>query len=135
MTVLFKVPPVEPNGDLLTLEAKPYGVVTLTRGDRVFLWWSETQGGAGLVGHGLCHEARFDGIVWRAAVEVIDDRFRGFGKANLANWRNAGCAIPPGTLSAKLYRNSHNKVVAITELEAAFLNEVLEGADVRAPLS
>lgn len=127
MTVLFKVPPVEPDGDLLTLEAKPYGVVTLVRGDRVFLWWSETQGGAGLVGHGLCHEARFDGIVWRAAVEVFDDRFRGFGKGNLAASRNAGSAVPLTTLAAKLYKHSLNKVVAISASEAAFLDSVLGG--------
>lgn len=125
MTVLFKVPPVEPDGDLLTLEAKPYGLATLTRGDRVFLWWSETQGGAGLVGHGLCHEASFDGIVWRAAVEVIDDRFRGFGKADLANWRNAGSDVPLATLAAKLYKHSLNKVVAISASETAFLDAVL----------
>lgn len=127
MTVLFKVPPVEPDGDLLSLEAKPYGMVTLARGDRVFLWWSETQGGAGLVGHGLCHEARFDGIVWRAAVEVIDDRFRGFGKADLANWREARSTVPLATLAAKLYKHSHNKVVAVSASETAFLDSVLEG--------
>lgn len=125
MTVLFKLPPVERDRNLLMLEAKPYGSVAIARGDRVFLWWSEAQRGAGLVGHGLCNEADFEGSYWRVAVEVIDDGFRGFGTADLAKWRNSFADLPEATLAAKLYRHSLNKVVAISDTEAAFLDNVM----------
>lgn len=131
MTVLFKVPPQEVDGDTVTVEARSYGPVHLARGDRVFLWWSEAQGGAGLVGHGLCLAASSQPDGWRAVVEVVTDRHRGFGKAELAPHRSAGRATPSGSLSAKLYRHALNKVVAITSEEERFLDGVLEGVTPR----
>lgn len=49
MTTLFKPPPLSVDGDALKVSAKPNGAVALSPGDRVFLWWSEAQGGAELV--------------------------------------------------------------------------------------
>lgn len=130
MTVLFKVPPQEVSGDVVTLEARSYGLVQLRRGDRVFLWWSEAQGGAGLAGYGLCVEASAQAGGWRAMVEVVTDRYRGFAKANLAPYRDVEDGSPQASLAAKLYRHALNKVVAITPGEEAFLEDLIERASV-----
>lgn len=126
MAVLFKVPPQEVDGDTVALEARRYGPVRITRGDRVFLWWSEAQGGAGLVGYGLCVEASAHADRWHAVVEVVTDRYRGFTKANLAPYRNADDGSPQASLAVKLYRHALNKVVAITPDEEAFLEARIE---------
>lgn len=127
MTVLFKVPPQEVDGDTVTLEARRYGPVQLNRGDRVFLWWSEAQGGAGLAGYGLCVQASAQPNGWRAVVEVVIDHYRGFAKANLAPYRDTDDGSPQALLAAKLYRHALNKVVAITPGEEAFLGALIEG--------
>lgn len=128
MAVLFKVPPQEVVGDTVALEARSYGPVRITRGDRVFLWWSEAQGGAGLVGYGLCIEATAQANGWSAVVEVVTDRYRGFAKATLAPFRDAGDGSPQASLAAKLYRHALNKVVAISPDEEVFLRHLIERA-------
>lgn len=125
MTVLFKVPPVAIDGDIVALEAKSYGAVVIAPGDRVFRWWSETQGGRGLAGYGICMSAQPVGAFWRAEIEAVTNRTIGFGKAALAPFRDAPVPRPEATLSAKLYRHSLNKVVQITPAEEAFLMDLI----------
>ena len=123
MTVLFKVSPPGPfDGDFLRLSARPYGPVRLAAGDRVFFWWSETQKGVGLAGHGLC--VRVLGASGDMTVEVEPIQFAntGFGKQDLAPHRSAGPGTPLGRLAAKLYKNSLNKVVMVDRGEEEFLD-------------
>lgn len=125
MAALFKVPPQGIGGDIVVLSATPYGDVALARGDRVFLWWSESHGGTGLAGHGLClSSSRQIGLIC-AEVEPIVTSYRGFGRAQLRAFRNRPPASPVATLAAKLYRHAHNKVVAITRAEEQFLDRLL----------
>lgn len=112
---------------MVTLEARAHGSVHLRPGDRVFFWWSETQAGAGLAGHGVCVEASESAGRWRAAVEIVTDSVTGFGKAALAPFRDAADGGPHATLAAKLYRHAHNKVLAVTPAEEAFLDRLIEG--------
>ena len=122
MTVLFKSPPVAQDGDRVVVSAKPFGEVTLARGDRIFLWWSEAQGGAGLSGHGLCVSASDGPGLLCAEVEVITLRSRGvgFGRDALRPLRDATDRAPQTSLARKLYRHSLNKAVALTRDEEAF---------------
>jgi len=122
MTVLFKSPPFAQDVDRVVVSAKPFGEVTLARGDRVFLWWSEAQGGAGLSGHGLCASASEGPDLLRAEVEVIALRSEGvgFGRDALRPLRDATDDGPQTSLARKLYRHSHNKAVALTPDEEAF---------------
>jgi hypothetical protein len=126
MTVLFKSPPVAQDGDGLVVSAKPFGEVTLPRGDRVFLWWSEAQGGAGLSGHGLCSSAREGPGLLRAEIKVVALRSEGvgFGRDELRPFRDATDDGPQTSLARKLYRHSLNKAVALTRDEEAFLDRL-----------
>lgn len=124
VTVLFKLPPQVGDGDNLSLTAKPYGHVSLAPGDRVFLWWSEAQGGAGLVGHGICQSATSLPGLLAAEVEpeLISDLGFGFGRDRLQPYRDAAGNAPEATLAKMLYKHALNKVVQITPVEEAFLD-------------
>lgn len=128
MTLLFKVPPpAHSDEDIISLSARTHGLLDWRIEDRVFLWWSEAQGGAGLAGHGLLVHARQAGSLLMAEVEPITLMNCGFNRANLRPFRDATGSDPRVGLAAKLYRHALNKVVAITPAEAAFLDQRLEG--------
>lgn len=126
MTVLFKLPPQASNGDTLAVSAKPYGNVSLAPGDRVFLWWSEAQGGAGLVGYGTCLSTASTSDSVEAVVEPVRVREAGvgFGRERLRPFRDVAGDAPEATLAKTLYKHSLNKVVQISPSEEAFLEEL-----------
>ncbi len=118
MSVLFKVaPPQDCDGDFLRLTAPPYGNVSLMASDRVFLWWSESQKGSGLVGHGLCVQSEQASNLISAIVEPVLLGWTGFGKAQLAPYRSALGDRPLHRLAAKLYSHSLNKVILLDQEE------------------
>jgi hypothetical protein len=131
MAVLFKVPPTPIDGDIVSVTAPRFGVVTLSPGDRVFLWWSEAQGGRGLAGHGLCVSADQEPGPLRAEVEPITLACCGFGRAQLRPFRDTPGASPEATLATKLYAHAHIKAVAISAAEEAFLDAVIARATPR----
>ncbi|MFC3175003.1 hypothetical protein ACFOD9_12155 [Novosphingobium bradum] len=125
MTILYKVAPKSFTGDWLALTAPAYGSVSPQPGEKVFLWWSETQKGTGLGGYGYCvsaHRVRRD---WTSTIEPVVTDFSGFGKADLAPFRHTDGPGPESTFAAKLYRHSLNKVVTLTREEEEFLDAVL----------
>ncbi len=126
MTVLFKLPPQASNGDTLIVSAKPYRNVSLAPGDRVFLWWSEAQGGAGLVGYGTCLSTTSTWDSVEAVVEPVRvrDAGFGFGRERLRPFRDVAEDTPEATLAKTLYKHSLNKVVQISPSEEAFLGEL-----------
>jgi len=126
VTVLFKLPPQASNGDTLAVSAKLYGNVSLAPGDRVFLWWSETQGGAGLVGYGTCLSTASTSNSVEAVVEpvLMRETGYGFGRERLRPFREVAGDAPEATLAKALYKHSLNKVVQISPSEEAFLEEL-----------
>jgi hypothetical protein len=123
MTVLFKVAPTPIDGDVVRVAAPLYGELLLAPGDRIFLWWSEAQGGRGLAGHGVCVSAASIGKkLLQADIEPITLADTGFGRAQLRPHREGRGGAPETTLAAKLYRHALNKVVAISAAEEAFLD-------------
>lgn len=124
MTFLFKAPPAPVEGGTVSVSAKAYRGAQPTSGDRVFLWWTEDRGGRGLSGVGRCLSVHHTQGLVQATVELIalHESGVGFGKAQVAPFRDVESDRPEATLSKKLFRQAHNKVVALTPDEEAFLD-------------
>lgn len=95
-----------------------YGGETVSIGDEIFLWFSETQGGPGLA--------------WQGTVEKVETAnhltvllrcrpIAPLGKADLQPFRDSTEDSAMRSLSEKLYKNSHNKLAALSGDETEFL--------------
>jgi hypothetical protein len=123
MAVLFKVPPpITGIEGPLVLSAKAYESSTVTSGDRVFLWWSETHGGSGLAARGVVVGAIRKSSDWEAKVAVSSEVTRSFSKEDLRPFRDAQSGEPQATLARRLYRHSLNKVTNVDVGEENFLD-------------
>ena len=107
-----------------------YGGRTIAEGDRIFLFASENEGGAGLVARGAVTAAR---AIPRAAgverqtpcvrITVRRDAKakRRLGRAELkpfADWKDGR---PETELNFKFYRQATNKIVGLSDATAAYL--------------
>jgi hypothetical protein len=108
-----------------------YGGKLIAKGDTVFVFASETQGGQGLVARGLVTVA--EGIAKRRGVERQTPRVsvtvartalakRPLGRSDLKPFVEWKDGQPQTELNFKFYRQSTNKIVGISEGAAAFLN-------------
>jgi hypothetical protein len=127
MAFLAKVAqPAEVGGDLLTIRAPGRDMVQPRRGDRIFLWWSEAQGGHGLAARGQIFDARRDGRDWIVQVEPLDRRSRTFGRRDLAPFRDVDDGSALAALARDFYRHSHNKIAPVSIGTEAFLDGYFE---------
>jgi hypothetical protein len=101
-----------------------YGGKQITKGDTVFVFASETQGGRGLVARGVVTKAlavrRKTGVARQTPrVSVWVKRMalarRPLGRAELRAWRGVTDGSGEAELDFKLYRQATNKIVAIGE--------------------
>lgn len=124
MACLFKVAPVPVTEGSVIVAAKPYRRALPEPGERIFLWWTEDADGRGLSGFGECIAVATPPGLVQATVRVgaLDPTGVGFGKAQLAPLRDTESDAPEATLSKKLFRQAHNKVIALTSEEEAFLD-------------
>lgn len=95
----------------------------VTEGNRIFIWTSETQAGAGLsaVGHVTRCEADGHRIVVDVQIEI--DHARQFGLDQIAPYRDVEDGSALSGISKKLHRQSHNKIAALNEQEASLLEQ------------
>lgn len=107
-----------------------YGGKRIAAGDRIYLFASENDGGAGLFGKGVVTSAepmakppgverqtpRVSITVGRTAVAK-----RALGRAELKAFDAWGDGRPETELNFKLYRQATNKIVGISDESAAFL--------------
>lgn len=107
-----------------------YGGKRIAVGDRVFLFASENEGGAGLVACGLVTAAeavpRTPGLARqtpRVGVAVRREALakRPLGRRALKPFADWSDGRPESELNFKLYRQATNKVVGLSEETAAFL--------------
>ncbi len=107
-----------------------YGGKHIAAGDRVYLFDSETQGGAGLVACGVVTEAervpRLPGIERQTprvsiTVQRTGSVLQRLGREELKRFKDWGDARPETELNFKLYRQATNKIVGISASVAAFL--------------
>jgi hypothetical protein len=112
-----------------------YAGKTIKKGDRIFVFASENEGGAGLVAAGVVvsceaiprkrgvarQTPRVSITVRRAALAK-----RPLGRAELKRYSNWDDGRPQTELNFKFYRQATNKIVGISERTAAFLIEHLQ---------
>ena len=109
-----------------------YGGKHIGKGDRIFVFASENEGGPGLIAHGVVTSVKAIGkkrgitrqtprvsiTVRRTAVAK-----RRLRRSELKPFRDWNDGRPETELNFKFYRQATNKIVAISDEAAAFLGE------------
>lgn len=124
----------EPRAKTFTFSAQKtmYGGKHIVKGDTVFIFASENEGGAGLVASGIVTESkptpRKRGIERQAPRVSITIRRtalvkRRLGRAELKPFSNWKDGRPETELNFKFYRQATNKIVGLSNEAAAFLSE------------
>src|SRR5262249_36938789 len=108
-----------------------YGGKHIARGDTIFVFASENEGGPGLVARGVVTSAeavaKKRGIARQTprvsiAIKRTALAKHGFGRSELkpfTKWNDGG---PETELNFKFYRQATNKIAGISDEAAAFLN-------------
>jgi hypothetical protein len=109
-----------------------YGGKLIAKGDEIFVFASETQGGQGLIARGMVTDvettAKKPGIARqtpRVSITVkrsalVSGRLGRNELKRFVNWRDGR---PQTELNFKFYRQATNKIVGISEPTATFLRE------------
>src|SRR6185503_11543248 len=109
-----------------------YGGKYIAKGDTIYIFASENEGGSGLIASGVVASAeaipKKAGIVRqtpRVSVTIVRSAIakRRLGRAELklfSNWRDGR---PETELNFKFYRQATNKIVGISDEAAAFLRD------------
>ena len=118
-----------------TAQKTMYGGKHIAKGDSVFLFASENEGGKGLVARGIVTEAkagaRKPGITRQTprvsiSVQRTAVAAKPLGRGDLKphdDWKDGR---PETELNFKLYRQATNKIVGISEETARFLERYFE---------
>jgi hypothetical protein len=114
-----------------TAQKTMYGGKNICRGDAVFIFASENEGGRGLVARGLISAA--EPIAKKAGigrqtprvsvtVECIEAAKRPLGRSDLRGFNNWKDGRPETELNFKFYRQATNKIARVSSETAAFLD-------------
>jgi len=107
-----------------------YGGKAIAKGDAVFVFASEHDGGAGLIARGIVTavtaHAKPRGVArWTPRVSITATRTalakRAFGREQLKPWRGAADGSPQAELDFKFYRQATNKIGGVSDTAAKFL--------------
>jgi hypothetical protein len=134
MAYALKAEVVDPRARTLTFTAHKtmYGGKLIAEGDTVFVFASETQGGRGLIALGIVTHAeaiaKQRGIARqtpRVSVAVRRTKIpkRPMGRRELKHLTDWNDGRPGTELNFKLYRQSTNKIVGISDRAASFLKK------------
>jgi len=123
MAYLIKTQPIDigPDGFHLGRVRSMYGGDTAAVGDEVFLWFSETQGGAGLYGRGVIQILVREGGLSDIGMAASEIATKPLANEILIAGMEGEPGSPLHSLTEKLYKNSHNKIVALSPEEAEYL--------------
>ena len=122
----------DPQAETFTFNAQKtmYGGKDIAVGDAIFVFASETQGGAGLVARGLVASAeavpKREGVARQTPRVSITVRrtalaTRPLGRRELKAFSDWNDDRPETELNFKFYRQATNKIGGISEESAAFL--------------
>jgi hypothetical protein len=128
----IKAEVADPSAETFTFEAQKtmYGAKRIARGDVIFVFASENEGGPGLVAAGSVTSAqaiaRQPGIARQTPRVTITVRRTALAKRRLgrfelkpfADWSDGR---PETELNFKLYRQATNKIIGISDEAGAFL--------------
>jgi hypothetical protein len=131
-TFAIKVQIMDPGVHLFSFIAQKtmYGGKHIARGDTIFVFASENEGGAGLVACGVVSSAeavpRKPGIERQTPrVSITVERTalakRRLGRSELKRYAQWDDGRPETELNFKFYRQATNKIVGISEEAATFL--------------
>lgn len=123
----------DPRARTLSFRAQKtmYGGKRIARGDTVFVFASENQGGRGLVARGVVTSAeaiaKAPGVARQTPCVSIAVRRtalakRPLGRSELRDSVDWNDARPETELNFKFYRQATNKIVGISDRTAAFLD-------------
>ena len=108
-----------------------YGGKHIAKGDTVFVFASENEGGRGLIARGVVTSAKAiakkSGVARQTPrVSIVVKRTavaqRPLGRSELKHFANWTDSDPETELNFKFYRQATNKIVAISDDAAAFLD-------------
>jgi hypothetical protein len=106
-----------------------YGGKAIAVGDEIFVFASETQGGAGLIARGIVTAVtptpKKRGVARQTprvsiAVKRLARAKRPFGREQLKAWRGVSDGSPQAELNFKFYRQATNKIGGVSEKVAEF---------------
>ncbi|APV48620.1 hypothetical protein BWI17_02320 [Betaproteobacteria bacterium GR16-43] len=128
----IKVEIDDPKATMFVFEAQKtmYGGKLIAKGDTIFLFASENEGGPGLIARGTVTSAeatpRKRGVerqTPRVSITVRRTALakRRLGRAELKAYSNWKDGRPETELNFKFYRQATNKIVGLTDEAAAFL--------------
>jgi hypothetical protein len=125
MTIIVKCePPQDPPDGTIVAEARVWKGTVPSAGQRAFVWTSETSGGEGLALRGTVTMVEcLDGTRTRLTIEPDGCAVHAaVGKADLLPFRMTNDGQPISRLAKKLYYQAHNKIIALSPEEVAFLD-------------
>ncbi|MDQ3199856.1 MAG: hypothetical protein M3Q46_11855 [Verrucomicrobiota bacterium] len=122
----------EPRAETFTFRAQKtmYGGKKIARGDTIFIFASEDEGGAGLIASGVVTSAQTiakkpGSARQTARVSINVGRTalakRHLGRSELKRFANWNDGRPETELNFKFYRQATNKIVGLSEETARFL--------------
>ncbi len=119
------------NRFVLPAQKTMYGGKRIAKGDVVFLFASENEGGAGLIARGVVSAVRpmplKPGVRQTPRVSIVVRRTslarRALGRDQLKRFRNWGDGKPETELNFKFYRQATNKIGGVSEAAAKFLDQ------------
>jgi hypothetical protein len=123
MGFIAKIDPVKIGiGQVIRIDERAmYNGKSISPGDRIFIWTSETSGGRGLIAAGRVTSATINGP--RVATEVLVEATvrRQIGLAEISPYRDVQDGSPDSEIARLLYRQAHNKVAALNQTSSEFL--------------
>ena len=123
MAFIAKIDPVETAiGQSIRVDERVmYNGKSISFGDRIFIWTSETAGGRGLIAVGSVTSRTISGGRVVAEILVESAARRQLGLSEIAPYRDVENGSPESELARLLYRQAHNKVAALNETSRGFL--------------
>ena len=132
MTFAIKTAVSDPSAETFLFKAQKtmYGGKKIAKGDTVFVFASETEGGPGLIASGIVTSskaiAKKRGIVRQTPrVSIALGRLarvkRRLGRSELKRFSNWNDGRPETEPNFKFYRQATNKIAGISDAAAAFL--------------
>ena len=133
MTFAIKAAVTDPRARTFTFTAQKtmYGGKHIGRGDTIFVFASENEGGQGLIASGLVTSAKAiakkRGIARqtpRVSISIIPTALakRRLGRSELKPFCDWNDDRPETELNFKFYRQATNKIIGVSDKAAAFLH-------------
>jgi hypothetical protein len=124
------VPDIDAERFTFPAQKTMYGGRTIAAGDRIYLFASENEGGAGLFARGRVVDSEdtprsaAPRRTPRVSIEVRRDGTakQPLGRTELRGFRDWADGKPETELNFKLYRQATNKIVGLTDEASAFLD-------------